>query len=44
MKKLSNVRKTKKSVFDKLITSFGHIGNEARKDSQLPKEASNKLA
>ena len=40
----SNIRKTTKSVFDKLINSFGHIGNEARKDSKLLKEASNKLA
>jgi thiol-disulfide isomerase/thioredoxin len=38
-----NVRKTTKSVFDQLIKSFGHIGNEAQKDSKLLKEASNKL-
>jgi len=43
-KKTSNLRKTTKSVFDQLIQSFGRIGNEAKKDSQLLKSASNKLS
>ena len=41
--KTYNVRKTTKSVFDQLIKSFGRIGNEAVKDSNLLKKASNKL-
>ena len=41
--KNNNIRKTTKSVFDQLIKSFGHIGNEAKKDSNLLKKASNKL-
>jgi len=44
-KKNSNdVKKTTKSVFDQLIMSFGRIGNEAKKDSELLKKASNKLS
>ena len=41
--KNNNVRKTTKSVFNQLIKSFGHIGNEAKKDSKILKNASNKL-
>ena len=39
-----NVKKTTKSIFDQLIKSFGRIGNEAEKDSELLKKASNKLS
>ena len=41
--KNNNIRKTTKSVFNQLIKSFGHIGNEAKKNSKLLKNASNKL-
>lgn len=42
-KKNFNLSKTTKSVFNQLIKSFGKIGNEAKKDSKLLKNASNKL-
>jgi thiol-disulfide isomerase/thioredoxin len=38
-----NVKKTTKNVFKKLINSFGTIGNEAKKDSELLMEATKKL-
>lgn len=39
-----NIRKSTKKVFSKLISSFDKIGNEAKRDSKILKNATEKLS